>query len=141
MTDRSIAQLMMELFTAIKLLSGYPVPATLPELHREPPARLEARVCQQAGCRVKAFYLKGEGIYIDEGLDFENNLQARSILLHELVHHVQGASGKFGTLSDCVAWYAREQEAYQIQNRYLAAEGSTTFFYMDGFARDCAREN
>ena len=37
---------------------------------------------------------------------------SRSILLHELVHHVQGITGRFDSLPDCDAWYAREFEAY-----------------------------
>jgi hypothetical protein len=139
MTDQALAQLLVELFTAIKMLSGYPVPSTFPEVHQVPRAQLEARLCQ-AGCPVKAFYLKGEGVYIDEALDIEHNLPARSILLHELVHHIQGVTGRFGSLPDCHAWYAREYEAYQIQNRYLRWEGSTISYYMDGFVRNCTRE-
>ena len=140
MTDQALAQLLVELFTAIKMLSGYPVPPTFPEVHQVPRAQLEARLCP-AGCRVKAFYLKDEGVYIDQALDIENDLPARSILLHELVHHVQGVGGRFGSLPDCHAWYAREYEAYQIQNRYLGREGSTIRYYMDGFVRNCTRDS
>lgn len=138
MTEAALAQLLVELFTAIKMLSGYPVPAILPEVHRVSQAQLEARVCP-TGCRVKAFYMKGEGVYIDAALDVEHDLPARSILLHELVHHVQGETGRFGSMPDCHAWYAREFEAYQIQNQYLRREGSAISYYMDGFARDCTR--
>jgi hypothetical protein len=139
MTDLALAQLLMELFTTIKMLSGYPIPTTLPEVHQLPRVQLEARICQ-GGCRVKAFYLKGEGVFIDQSLDVEKDLPARSILLHELVHHVQGVTGKFDSLPDCHAWYAREHDAYQIQNQYLRWEGSTTRYYMDGFVRNCLRE-
>ena len=34
MPDQPLAQLLLELFTAIKMLSGYPVPETLPEVLR-----------------------------------------------------------------------------------------------------------
>jgi hypothetical protein len=139
MTDLALAQLLTELFTAIKMLSGYPMPATFPEVHQLPRAQLEARICQ-GGCRVKGFYLKGEGVYIDQALDVKNDLPARSILLHELVHYVQGVTGKFDSLPACHGWYAREYEAYQIQNQYLRWEGSTTSYYMDGFVRNCLRE-
>jgi hypothetical protein len=139
MPDQPLAQLLLELFTAIKMVSGYPVPETLPEVHRVPRAQLEARICRSI-CRVKAFYLKGEGVYIDQELDIERDLPARSILLHELVHHVQGVTGKFDSLPDCYGWYAREREAYQIQNQYLRWEGSTTSYYMNGLIRNCARE-
>ena len=136
MTDQAFAQLLLELFTAIKLLSGYPMPADLPQIHRVSRSQLEARVCRTS-CRVKAFYIKGEGVYIDEELDVEQDLPARSILLHELVHHLQGVTGKFDSLPDCRSWYVKEFEAYDIQNRYLRREGSTTSYYMSGFLRDC----
>lgn len=139
MPDQSLAQLLLELFTAIKMLSGYPMPETFPEIHRVPRAELESRICRSV-CRVKAFYLKGEGVYIDQELDIERDLPARSILLHELVHHVQGVTGKFDSLPDCYGWYAREREAYQIQNQYLRWEGSTTNYYMNSLLRDCSGE-
>lgn len=140
MTEQALAQLLAELFTTIRLLSGYPVPHAYPQIHQLPRTQLEARLCR-TGCRVKAFYLKEEGVYIDAELDMEHDLLARSILLHELVHHVQGESGRFGSLPDCYAWYAREREAYQIQNQYLRDAGSNTSYYMDGFARDCLKED
>lgn len=135
--DQALSQLLVQLFAAIKLLSGYPVPVTLPEIHRLPQAQLQARIC--AGqCSVKAYYLKGEGVFIDEGLDVENDPRARSILLHELVHHAQGASGRFDSLPECDAWYAREFEAYQIQNRYLHEIGLNVGYHMGGYVHTCA---
>jgi hypothetical protein len=137
MTDEALTQLLVQLFTAIKLLSGYPMPAALPEIHQLSHARLEARICSSA-CSVKAFYLKGEGVFIDETLDLEHDLRARSILLHELVHHVQGVTGRFDSLPECDAWYAREIEAYHIQNRYLHEEGSNIGYHMGGYVHSCA---
>ena len=137
--DPALSRLLAELFTAIRLLSGYPVPDTLPEVHRLPRAELEAMVCRTA-CGVKAFYLKGKGIYLDQSLDLEGDLKARSILLHELVHYVQGRTGKFDTMAECPGWYAKEYEAYAIQNRYLRSHGSAVNFYMDAGWRDCRSE-
>jgi hypothetical protein len=139
MTNQALAQLLAELFTAIRLLSGYPVPDVYPEVHRLPQPQLEARICA-GNCRVKAFYLKGEGVYIDAALDVEHDPRARSILLHELVHHVQVVAGKFDSLPDCDAWYAREFEAYQIQNRFLRQEGSNVGYHMGGYVHNCAVE-
>lgn len=136
MTDQALMQLLTQLFTAIKLLSGYAMPAAFPEIHQLPHAQLEARICA-ANCNVKAFYLKGEGVFIDEALDLEHDPRARSILLHELVHHVQGVTGRFDSLPDCDAWYAREFEAYQIQNRYLHLEGSNVGYHMGGYVHNC----
>jgi len=62
----------------------------------------------------------GEGIYIDEAFDLTNDEFAKSVLLHELVHHLQRVSGTFQKMpSACDRWYAAEREAYIIQNRYL----------------------
>jgi hypothetical protein len=140
MNDPSLAQLVAELFVAIKMLSGYPVPEAMPVVHRLPRAELEAMVCRTP-CGVKAFYLRGKGVYLDETLDPVRDLKARSILLHELVHHVQGQTGKFDTMPDCHGWYAKEYEAYSIQNRYLRWEGSSVNFYMDSGWRDCRKES
>ena len=137
MTDEALTQLLVQLFAAIKLLSGYPMPAALPEIHQLPHAGLEARICTNT-CAVKAFYLKGEGVFIDEALDLEHDLRARSILLHELVHHVQGVTGRFDSLPVCDAWYASEIEAYHIQNRYLHQEGSNIGYHMGAYVHSCA---
>jgi hypothetical protein len=137
MTEATLAQLLAELFTAIKLLSGYPVPEAYPEVHRLPRAQLEARICVSS-CRVKAYYIKGEGVFIDDTLDVEHDPRARSILLHELVHHVQVVTGKFDSFPDCDAWYAREFEAYRIQNQYLHQEGLNVGYYMGGYVHNCA---
>jgi hypothetical protein len=139
MTDPTLSQLVAELFMAIKMLSGYPVPDAPPAIHRLPRAELEAMVCRTA-CGVKGFYLKGKGVYLDQSLDLEGDVKARSILLHELVHHVQGETGKFDTMPDCHGWYAKEYEAYAIQNKYLRWEGSAVSFYMDSGWRDCRHE-
>jgi hypothetical protein len=137
--DPALSRLVAELFAAIRLLSGYPVPDTLPEVHRLPRTELESMVCRTA-CGVKAFYLKGKGIYLDQSLDLEGDLKARSILLHELVHYAQGRTGKFDTMAECPGWYAKEYEAYAIQNRYLRSHGSAVNFYMDAGWRDCRSE-
>ena len=139
MTDQALAQLLAELFTTIRLLSGYPLPDVYPPVYRLPQAQLETRICA-GSCRVKAFYLFGEGVFIDEALDVEHDVRARSILLHELVHHVQGVTGRFDSLRDCDAWYAREFEAYQIQNQYLHQEGSNVVYHMSGYVHDCVVE-
>jgi len=129
MGDSTAVALIMELLRAIHSISGYPVPASLPELHVVPLEQLQARVCSWA-CPVKAFYLRGEGVFIEQSLNFRIDAKARSILLHELVHHVQNLSTRFDSLPSCEAWYAREREAYQIQNEYLRAEGVGIRQYM-----------
>jgi hypothetical protein len=136
MSDAALVALMMELLRAIHSISGYPVPASLPELHVLPLEQLQGRVCSWA-CPVKAFYLRGEGVFIEQSLGFRIDAKARSILLHELVHHVQNLSTRFDALSSCDAWYAREREAYEIQNEYLRMEGVGVRQHMVGAPHRC----
>ncbi len=138
MSEDALAHLAVELLTAIHALSGYAVPASLPAMQSLPHSELEARVCPRNGCGVKAFYIQGEGIYLDDALDPAADMGARSILLHELVHYVQGVSGKFAAMAPCRGWYAKEQEAYSIQNAYLRSQGSKVTFFMDSGWRNCA---
>ena len=114
----TLASLAVELLAAIHSLSSYPRAAP-PEIHPMPVAEIHRRFCN-APCRVQAYYLPDEGIYIDEKLDPLHDVFARSILLHELVHHLQKANGRFLRIpSECDRWFAAEQEAYEIQNHYL----------------------
>lgn len=47
-------------------------------------------------------------------------IMIRSILLHELVHHLQKTTGKFEVVASfCSRRIFEELEAYEIQNRYL----------------------
>jgi hypothetical protein len=136
MFDPALAALVVELFRAIHTLAGYPEPTAYPDIHVLPHGQLEARVCP-AGCLVKAFYVQGEGVFVDQALDVEHDLQARSILLHELVHYVQLESSRFDSLPECQAWHAREIEAYRIQNEYLWQKGGDGRRYMPAMARRC----
>ena len=121
MDAASLSSLLADLFMAIHLLAGYSLPADYPEIHRVPQQVIQERFCR-ARCGIKAVYDPALGVYIDETLDFEKNLFARSILLHELVHHVQAVSGRFNAdPSDCERRNRSEEEAYRIQNRYLAS--------------------
>jgi hypothetical protein len=119
MDSVSLASLALQLLASIHSLSGYPTPTALPEIHQAPLAEIRQRFCQGT-CAAQAFYRPGEGIYIDEAFDLANDEFARSVLLHELVHHMQRVSGTFQKMpSACDRWYAAEREAYTIQNRYL----------------------
>ena len=117
----TLSSLVVELFTSIQLLAGYPAPKVLPEIHVVPHQEIEQRFC--AGpCRVMAFYDPAQGVFIDDSLDIQSDLFARSILLHELVHQLQNASGKFDTIANrCAQHSLKESDAYEIQNRYLAS--------------------
>ena len=119
MDSLSLASLALQLLASIHSLSGYPTTKILPEIHQAPLAEIQQRFCQGA-CAAQAFYRPDEGVYIDDAFDLANDEFARSVLLHELVHHVQRVSGTFQRIpSECDRWYAAEREAYVIQNRYL----------------------
>ena len=121
METSTLSSLVVELFTSIQLLAGYPAPKVLPEIHVIPHQEIEQRFC--AGpCRVMAFYDPGQGVFIDDTLDIQSDMFARSILLHELVHHLQNVSGKFDAIANkCTQRSLKESDAYEIQNRYLAS--------------------
>jgi hypothetical protein len=119
MDQVSLASLVAELFAAIHLMSGYPLPAEPPVIHFVPQAQLAEMVCQRP-CRVRAVYFRDSGVYVDETLDLLGEDLDRSILLHELVHHVQAVTGRYDSLaSECRRWTASEREAYSLQSRYL----------------------
>jgi hypothetical protein len=84
------------------------------------PQALQMRVCGKP-CKVMAWYSEGT-IYIDNRLDVVNHMGDRSIVVHELVHHVQrmniGARAQ-----NCEDWLRREQEAYSAQAQWLHSKG------------------
>lgn len=121
MDQSALLSLMVELFTAIRLLSAYPDPAVLPEIHALPQAEIQRRLCGRRSCRVKAYYHPESGVIFDEALDLQGDPFDRSILLHELVHHLQKTTGRYQAVASfCSRRIAEEIEAYEIQNRYLS---------------------
>jgi hypothetical protein len=78
-----------------------------------------ARVICGEPCGARAYHLPDAGIFLDATLDPVNDMHARSILLHELVHHVQHTRARFGALADCERNRELEREAYWIQNEFL----------------------
>lgn len=132
-----MSALIAELFATIHLLTGYALPTVAPEVHRVAQAEIEERFCH-APCAIRAIYDPALGVYIDEKLDVVNNTFDRSILLHELVHHVQAVSGRFEMgSSDCMRRNAAEREAYALQNRYLMEMNDARRVSMNGWAARC----
>lgn len=137
MDQASIASLAVDLITAIHLMSGAPVPSTIPEIYFVPQAQLAQMFCGKP-CRVRAIYLRDEGVYLDETLDLESSIFDRSVLLHELVHHVQAVSGGFGgNAPDCERWNKAETQAYMLQNAFLTRMNSGTRVSMMGAVGRC----
>jgi hypothetical protein len=121
MDSASLTRLVADLFGVIQALSGQPAPAVMPEVHRVSHAVIQEKFCN-GPCRVRAAYHPEWGVYIDERLDLERSTFDRSVLLHELVHHVQASAGYYeGRPDDCERATREEREAYAIQNRYLSS--------------------
>ena len=137
MDHASLASLVAELLTTVHLLSGYPAVSIQPEIHRLPQAVIAEKVCHKP-CGVRAYYRPDWGILLDESLNVQTDSFDRSILLHELVHHVQAASGRFEAMpSACDRWNAAEREAYALQNLYLAGVNSARHVAMSGWVARC----
>lgn len=141
MEASEVSSMVAELFATIHLLSGYPVPEPLPSVQFVPLATMQAMVCK-GPCAVKAFYTPAQGVVIDEKLDVKGDTYARSILLHELVHHAQHVSGRFEALdTPCRRWQAKEVEAYEIQHKYLKKLRVTrSFIALDTVPITCPEE-
>ena len=130
---------MVELFAAIKLVSGYPSPAVLPEVHSLPQIEIQRRLCDGRDCRVKAYYHPQAGVVVDETLDLQDDPFDRSVLLHELVHHLQKTTGKFDLVASfCDRRISEELEAYEIQNRYLSTIHASRRALVMGWNGKCA---
>lgn len=137
MGKTSLLDLVAELFTAIRLLSGYPIPEHLPGIRVVSPAEIQRMLCK-GDCGIKAFYLPGQGIYLSDAIGSLDDAFGRSVLLHELVHHVQHVTGRFDIIADaCDRWFSKEREAYQVQNAYLQREGDRRRFALDSLPHMC----
>jgi hypothetical protein len=86
-----------------------------------------ARVACGQPCFARAYYEPGKGVVLDEQLRPHEDLVARSILLHEIVHHVQHHHNSYGELAECERFRRREREAYALQNEFLLSNQSVVF--------------
>jgi hypothetical protein len=111
------------LLHTIETLSDYRAPETLPAVFQIPQRLIEVKVCDEP-CNVTAAYVPREGIYLAENLDPVHETRDRAALLHELVHYLQQGHPKFARMAPCERERAKEEEAYAIQNAYLATLGS-----------------
>jgi hypothetical protein len=138
MSQFDLPSLVSELFAAIQLLAGYAPPTIPPEIHQVSRAYMQEEICHSP-CQIKAYYDPTRGVYIDRTLDLAGDPFARSILLHELVHHSQAVSGRFDSTSDaCTRQNRAEAEAYDIQNRFLMMIQDGHRVSMTGWAMRCA---
>ena len=142
MDQSALVTLMVELFAAIRLVSAYPAPADMPEVNALPKAEIQRRLCDSRPCNIKAFYHPEWGVVVDETLDLQNDPFDRSILLHELVHHLQKTTGKYEVVTSfCSRRISEELEAYEIQNRYLSTIQAPRRALVVGWWGKCADDN
>jgi hypothetical protein len=104
-------------------LTGYAPPQSLPEIKHVDHAYLETVACAGRQCKVMGWYPPGHTIFLDDRLDAENSLYASSIVVHEMVHYLQQASGRWSTTYTCKDAMAMEREAYAAQQAYLVNYG------------------
>jgi len=114
-------------------LSGYPTPAEPPIVVTEPHAFFVENACNHRECKVLGWYSGGRNLYIDETLDPEESLFASSIVVHEMVHYLQGVSrgaaalqggAAFSTVPSCRQFVHWEFEAYAVQREYILRYGT-----------------
>lgn len=98
-------------------LSGYPMPADLPEVRFEQHAFFVENVCGGNECNVVGWYNDADVVYIDERYRNVEDGFATSLMVHEFTHYLQHKSGAFDSLS-CEDSIAREREAYHVQTLY-----------------------
>jgi hypothetical protein len=116
----ALAQIVPQLIAIITGFGTLSAPATLPSVTFVQQGEIANDVCGRP-CPAYAMFDPDKGILLDERLDSLNDLNARSILLHELVHFLQwSASGR--TPRGCAEWLQRERDAYEIQFAWLTRQ-------------------
>ena len=92
----------------------------LPEVHFISRKDLSDKACPTDYCDAIGWFPNKEDIvYLAADQDVMHDLNARSILLHELVHYVQHKIGSPVGENECLTWKAREMQAYGIQYHWL----------------------
>jgi len=113
-----LGEIVASLLVYAQLATGYGGLTAPPQIVFLPQAELANTVCHRP-CPVYGWYSLDGAIYLDERLDPVEDMAARGILLHELVHVLQHAAGAFTDDIACRNWARREYQAYQVQARWL----------------------
>lgn len=117
MTDQ-LSEILASLLVYAQMATGYAAPSEAPEVVFLPHAELARTVCHEP-CPIYGWYPRGRVIYLDARLDPNRDMEARGILLHELVHYLQYSTGAFTDDIECRNWAKRERQAYKVQGRWL----------------------
>ena len=73
-------------------------------------------------CKVKAYYIKNDGIYYINDLIPESKMCDQSIILHEMIHHYQKNSKRSFDLDQRTLWTLQERQAIYYQNLFLISQ-------------------
>ncbi len=116
---RPIKPIPDELLIRAKREMNYKAELKLPPIIPTSSSALNDALQSRNGLVTMALYHKKK-IYINKELKM-NDLIARSIMYHELVHHVQHM--RYGPTTNCKLWMRKEREAYRLQEKYLMEKG------------------
>jgi hypothetical protein len=113
-------------------LSGFPAPSEPPVVVPKPHAFFVEQACHGQECKVLGWYAGGRNVYIDETLDPQDSLFASSIVVHEMVHYLQGVArgdamgggAAFNVGPSCEQSVHWEHEAYAVQREYILRYGA-----------------
>ena len=127
---------MNELYAALLswavTLSGYPAPDQPPEVVSVSHQFFVDNACGGHECKVYGWYAGGRRLYVDTRLDPQEDLLASSVVVHEMVHYLQGASwgipeglkgAAYGEVPTCHEAIEMEIEAYAAQREFLLRYG------------------
>ena len=105
-------------------LSGYPMPDHPAEVRTVSHAYLVNHACNGRECKVMGWFPPGRTIYVDDRLRPGDSLLAASIVVHEMVHHLQHEAGHIDPAKwSCENAIALEREAYGVQREFLLRYG------------------
>jgi hypothetical protein len=119
--------LVVSLMAWIGAHTSYPVPEHPPLVAVVPHTYLEKIACK-GPCPILGLYADEGVVYLDDTLQVDTNVCARSVLLHELVHYSQDLTGKFDNQLPIVRWKLREKEARAVQAQWLAGHDRKIVF-------------
>ena len=117
-TRMELDAILMILLSWASHLSGYPMPADVPEVRFEPHAFFVENVCGGKECKVVGWYNDADVVYIDVQYRSVEGRFATSLVVHEFTHYLQHKSQAFESQS-CEDSISREREAYYVQNQYI----------------------
>ena len=94
-----------------------------PEFFQLTENQMSEKACYSSeNCRVKAYYVKNEGIFFRDNLNPQENICDLSIILHEMIHHYQKNSKRSFDLDEKTIWTLQERQALYYQNLFLISQ-------------------